>query len=247
MARFLHLSNASMRFSIGSGRHSSKAQFICSHARSSVEVVCTFYACSNMASLVSASTRSFSDVYNQLLSLPPPLLPPGKATDPDLADTIASLYLHPSIEAGLHILNADLPSAHFLCRHMQAAPQFEGMFLHGILHRIEGDYDNARAWYGDVADSDVFRATWDERGKAFELIDAVQAVKERRSGVEDADAKAKLGRESGREIRSVIDFCVVKFGSGKMQDASQNWKQPGGEHQKLGQDMVSGDKGFRRF
>lgn len=47
---------------------------------------------------------------------------------------------------------------------MQAAPAFEGMFLHGILHRIEGDYDNARAWYSDVRGEEVYRAVWGSEG-----------------------------------------------------------------------------------
>lgn len=57
-------------------------------------------------------------------------------------------------------MNIDLPSAHFLLRHMQADPAWEAMFLHGILHRIEGDLDNTRAWYKDVIHSDVFEHVW---------------------------------------------------------------------------------------
>jgi hypothetical protein len=77
---------------------------------------------------------------------------------------ISNLSLHPVLESLLHILNLDLPSAHFLLRHMQAAPAYEAMYLHGILHRIEGDLDNTRAWYRDVQDSDVFRAVWSGDG-----------------------------------------------------------------------------------
>jgi hypothetical protein len=73
---------------------------------------------------------------------------------------ISSLQVHPVIEAALHLLNLDLPSAHFLVRHMQAPPAWEAMYAHGILHRLEGDIDNARAWYGDVKDAEVFQAVW---------------------------------------------------------------------------------------
>ena len=79
--------------------------------------------------------------------------PPKKPQDAQLTATIADLHVHPTIETLLHILNHDLPSAHFLVRHMQAPPAVEGMLLHGILHRAEGDFDNARAWVGDVADA----------------------------------------------------------------------------------------------
>ncbi|RVX69448.1 hypothetical protein B0A52_06511 [Exophiala mesophila] len=73
---------------------------------------------------------------------------------------ITNLSLHPVLEALLHILNLDLPSAHFLLRHMQADPAWEAMFLHGVLHRIEGDLDNTRAWYKDVGHTEVFEYVW---------------------------------------------------------------------------------------
>lgn len=106
----------------------------------------------------------FSPTTHPLFSLP---VSPRK---PILASSsrISELSLHPVLESLLHILNLDLPSAHFLLRHMQAAPAYEAMYLHGILHRIEGDLDNARAWYGDVQDSDVFRAVWSEMGGGFD-------------------------------------------------------------------------------
>ena len=102
-------------------------------------------------------TLTYESIKAQLLSHSRPLLPPSPSSPSQiLRHTISSLSIHPSLESALHIPNSDLPSAHFLLRHMQAAPQHEAMFLHSILYRIEGDYDNARAWYGDVKDSVVF-------------------------------------------------------------------------------------------
>lgn len=34
------------------------------------------------------------------------------------------------------------------------------MALHGMLHRIEGDIENARCWYLDVMHSDIFAHAW---------------------------------------------------------------------------------------
>ena len=195
-----------------------------------------------MASTISAY-GTFDDLYAHLLTLPPPLLPPGKATDPKLTDKISSLYLHPTLEAAFHILNADLPSAHFLVRHMQADPAFEGMYLHGILHRIEGDYDNARAWYKNVADSDIFKSSWSSREEGMAFIDKVERLQKRKEGNKEA-----LGQESVEEIKRAIGFCVEKFGKEKVEDASVAWKQPeDGEHKQMGQDMVTGGKGYRHF
>ena len=195
-----------------------------------------------MSSMVSTS-GSFEIVYGQLLKLRPPLLPPGKATIAVLTNQISSLYLHPTLEAAFHLLNCDLPSAHFLVRHMQATPADEGMYLHGILHRIEGDYDNARAWYENVASSEVFKNSWNDKDKAFEFIGKVEALNKRKEG--DMET---LERQSVEEIKRIVDFCVEKFGKEKIQDASVAWKQPEDEElKKLGQDMVSGGKGFRQF
>ncbi|MCJ1382701.1 hypothetical protein MMC17_005814 [Xylographa soralifera] len=194
-----------------------------------------------MSSIIS-SFGTFDDLYAQLLTLRAPLLPPGKATDPKLTDKISSLYIHPTLEAAFHLLNCDLPSAHFLVRHMQAAPMFEAMYLHGILHRIEGDYDNARAWYGNVADTEVFKKNWSGKEKGLEFIGKVEAFNKKREGDKEA-----LEKESVEEIKTVIDHCVEKFGSGQVQDASVAWVQPEEAHKKMGQEMVSGGKGFRDF
>lgn len=126
---------------------------------------------------------------------------------------------------------------------MQAPPAYEGMFLHGILHRIEGDYDNARAWYTNVAESEVFKEVWDgglEEARGF--IGRVDGLVKRGEG-----DKAVLEKESLREIEAVVEYCRSKFGEKEMLDATQAWVKPGEDHRKMGEEMVSGGKGFRTF
>ncbi len=125
---------------------------------------------------------------------------------------------------------------------MQAPPAYEGMFLHGILHRIEGDYDNARAWYKNVAESEVFRKVWESEEKAREFIGKVERLVKRGEG-----SKEDLERESLREINVVVEFCREKFGEGEVRDAREAWVKPGEEHKTMGEEMVSGGKGFRKF
>ncbi|KAL8920791.1 MAG: hypothetical protein Q9172_004331 [Xanthocarpia lactea] len=186
---------------------------------------------------------TFSDLYNHLLTLPAPLLPPGKATSPTLTASISALSLHPTLETAFHILNNDLPSAHFLVRHMQSPPAYEGMFLHGILHRIEGDYDNARAWYGNVSESEVFKHTWPGgTDDAFNLISRVEILKKDGKG-----NKMELGKESFDEIKRVVEWCRKQFGDQRMEDASKVWVKSSEELRKMGEDMVSGGEGFRKF
>lgn len=137
---------------------------------------------------------------------------------------------------------------------MQAAPAYEGMYLHGILHRIEGDYDNARAWYGDVADSEVFRKVWEgsKGGKegALEFVGRVERLRKgkgRGEGEEGREEREVLERESAREIGGVVEWCVGRFGTEAWRDASMVWTRPDEEHRKVGNEMVSGGKGYREF
>lgn len=202
--------------------------------------------------------------------------PPGHAKDKTCTPTISTLQLHPTLEATLHILNHDLPSAHFLVRHMQAAPALEGMLLHGILHRCEGDFRNARLWTSDVGDACAgFKPKKREEG---ETLDADVAERCGCAGIEGSllgfvyggegvDGASKLiddvegfrrrkGGESEErrlneriteEMRRVLEWCEKKFGTQTYTDASSAWVKNSEEVQKISNDMVSGGKGYRKF
>lgn len=126
---------------------------------------------------------------------------------------------------------------------MQSPPAYEGMFLHGILHRIEGDYDNARAWYSNVCDSDVFKNAW-EGGKdaALKFIGKVEGLRKRGEGEREV-----LEGESRREIEKVVEWCQGRFGEGRVEDAREAWVKPSEEHRKMAEGMVTGGEGFRQF
>lgn len=183
----------------------------------------------------------FQTLYTKLSSFPAPVLPPPRVRSASLTHQISSLSLHPVLETILHILNGDLTSAHFLVRHMEAPPAYESMFMHGILHRIEGDYDNARAWYGDVQDSEVFKAAWPhglETAKQF--LDKIEGLRKKREG-----DLFGLEKESLREIENVVEFCRKKFGTGEVKDASGVWvKSDKGD---MSQNMIIGGEGWRQF
>lgn len=211
------------------------------------------------------TTTTYRTIYTHLLTLPPPLLPPGHLHSTTLRASIASLSVHPVLETALHILNADLPSAHFLVRHMQSAPAWEAMYLHGILHRVEGDYDNARAWYTNVKDSDVFKSVWSDsdsdddqadsddidgnENDGFALIAEVERLRIQgkgegaRVGIDVAD----LGRRSRGEIERVVRFCEGKFGTGRVEDARDVWVRMGDEHKAMAEGMIVGGEGWREF
>ena len=99
-----------------------------------------------LSTLLATTSRPFP-----LFSLP---TSPRPLRFPSLSHSITSLTLHPCLESACHLLNLDLPAAHFLLRHMQdPSVHPEAALLHAILHRIEGDIENARAWYGSTLEA----------------------------------------------------------------------------------------------
>jgi hypothetical protein len=218
---------------------------------------------------MSRLNSSFKSIYDYLFTHPAPLLPPSRPLDSSLTPQIASLLLHPTLEAVLHILNLDLPSAHFLVRHMQSAPAFEGMYLHGILHRIEGDYDNARAWYSDVREFELYVDVWGRDGISWKeskeegaglqdgrnreldagqlFLNKVQTSKQRSVGERNKAELDELELQSRRELMAVTKWCVAEFGTDRWEDASSAWVKNSDEIRQIGQDQVSGESGPRKF
>lgn len=202
---------------------------------------------------------------------------PKKPQDARLTATIADLHVHPTIEALLHILNHDLPSAHFLVRHMQAPPAVEGMLLHGILHRAEGDFNNARAWISDVSDAcDGYQPKHRDNGQRLDsevaeqvaskshisdsltkfvygdedavcLVDAVETFRRQKQGHTREDEERQIEQRIRDEAGRILDWCKSKFGSGVWEDATKAWVKNSEEISKISGDMVSGGKGYRSF
>ncbi|KAI7327244.1 hypothetical protein KC340_g5659 [Hortaea werneckii] len=195
--------------------------------------------------------------------------------NPSLNHPITTLSLHPTLEALLHILNSDLASAHFLVRKMQAPPAYEGMMIHAVLHRVEGDYRNAEAWYGDV-----FHGEEQERGgkgclercwgsgregleRCLGFVRRVEGLRKKNipvgkgddggegSGVgvdyEEQTRLEDLERESRREIEALVAWCVERFGTAKCEDATQVWVRDREEVREMKKEMVVGGEGWRQF
>ena len=75
----------------------------------------------------------------------PPLLP-TQVFDLALTEEIAALPSSSAVKTGLFLLNDDLASGHTLAQSLQGQPL--GDFWHAIIHRREGDWNNARYWFG---------------------------------------------------------------------------------------------------
>ncbi|WP_256760789.1 hypothetical protein [Cohnella sp. WQ 127256] len=58
-------------------------------------------------------------------------------------------------KAALHLWNDSLSAAHVLVEHLMTST---GSALHGIIHRREGDYDNAKYWFHHAGDHPAFHS-----------------------------------------------------------------------------------------
>ncbi|SAM66704.1 uncharacterized protein UBRO_12723 [Ustilago bromivora] len=91
---------------------------------------------------------------NSVPALPLEAVPHNRPNHADLQGIIPDASLHPAMEACLHLINGDLYSAHFLVRKAQGGSRYLD-WLHAILHKLEGDFRNAKMWYTDLGNNNV--------------------------------------------------------------------------------------------
>lgn len=154
---------------------------------------------------------------------------------------------------------------------MQSPPAWEAMYLHGILHRIEGDIDNARAWYRDVKDGDVFKTVWSDDDdndpnsntgsapshaldRANSFLDKVESYKASllSSSVQNRPAESTTSADTIRdmslhELRRVLSFCETKFGTDPVTDVSDVWVSMADKHKDQAAQMITSGEGWREF
>ncbi|WNR43202.1 hypothetical protein [Paenibacillus roseipurpureus] len=58
-----------------------------------------------------------------------------------------------AIKAGLFLLNESLDKAHEIAQEITNAT---GSYWHALMHRMEGDYSNAKYWFNDVGHHPIF-------------------------------------------------------------------------------------------
>jgi hypothetical protein len=91
---------------------------------------------------------SFEEIFDVLTGRRGIPLQPERVFDPTLTPSIDDLDAPDAVKAGLHLLNDDLVRAH------EIAQAYEGDktcdYWHAIVHRREGDFDNAKYWLHHV-------------------------------------------------------------------------------------------------
>ena len=92
-----------------------------------------------------------------------------------------------------HLRNSEWDKAHAIVMGMRDKLAFR---IHGLLHRIEGDLDNARYWY------DRSGAPFSKSKSAASEIEEIAALLERRAPATRAGAATRTGTRRSRPTRS---------------------------------------------
>jgi hypothetical protein len=101
--------------------------------------------------------RTFNQLVERLRDHEPELFPTGlwdETLDGQISDLVTSelaedrsqydLSFGQCIKACLHLWNESVHRSHVLSQDIMSPT---GSYLHGIMHRMEGDYDNAKYWF----------------------------------------------------------------------------------------------------
>ena len=168
----------------------------------------------------------FHRFFLQLELRTPELLAPQSA-NPQLSREIVEATLFgaksgPMVEccrAGLLLWNDDLDGAHPF---IQELPDETSAFWHAILHRREGDFQNARYWWNRTGEHPAFEAITDSvlhRVPEFPLLDELRAAGNwlplafneacelaAKNGKYDAELRAT----QRLEIRGLLEWCASR-------------------------------------
>jgi hypothetical protein len=115
----------------------------------------------------------------------------AKSAFADAGRAVSDLNMAQSCIAGVWLLHDFLDESHELSQGINTS---EGSFWHGIMHRREGDFSNAKYWFRHVGDHPVYESL---------VIRAQELANER----DAAAAAAKLTSGGTWEPYAFVDLC----------------------------------------
>lgn len=136
----------------------------------------------------------------------------GGPPQPAVADLVEALERDPGAQgprriaclSGLWLLAGDLERSH---NHSQSLSTPEGSFWHGIMHRREGDFMNAKYWFRRVGNHPVIDRMAELDGLRYPSADAfvdacASAIRE------GGDAERACRQLQWREWQSLMTHCL---------------------------------------
>ena len=176
----------------------------------------------------STGRRSISDCIEQLKSRSKPApLSPRKTWDPEIHESIELLLPTGGkewpclLKSALRLWNDDLEGSHLICQEFKTNT---GCYLHGLMHRREPDYGNAKYWFRRVGDHPLFVPLQQTAlGLSGDLADVTEMLGETPrwdpfrmvDWCEDFRSPEKvafLEALQAKEIEAVADYCRQKAG-----------------------------------
>ncbi len=129
------------------------------------------------------AAQQFAQFKNLLVTPEPPALGrqrrEGAMPLKELTDKLAAFFereniptqAQPLLKSAAFLWHDHLDESHEISQHIETP---EGSWLHGILHRREPDYENARYWFRRVGQHEAFRLMTERAGRNDELLSAGQ-------------------------------------------------------------------------
>jgi hypothetical protein len=142
-----------------------------------------------------------------------------------------------AVKAGLHLFNESLDASHELS---QGIHHSTGSYWHGIMHRMEGDYSNAKYWFRMVSTHPVYNALakdasqylkecslsdiasaplWEKLEKlggasAWDPYTFVDLVEQQVTVAREAKAEELLQHIQWLEMRRLLQYSYAQSGGG---------------------------------
>lgn len=149
---------------------------------------------------------------------PKPAVGAGHVERATAAALAAWLAKHPetpkACQAGLWLLAGDLNHSHTLSQELHTV---EGSYWHGIMHRREGDFENAKYWFRRVgqhpvlselaAEADALRDQYGERELPWDELGDSRSVADSLVDCCRANASPAVEELAWREWQLLFRYC----------------------------------------